>query len=113
MTPANAHHLDHSPGIIDDIPTEHKVPDVSSDEDADDDIPVEVHGEKHDEVGDGELTGVDQGSDRLLDQSKAGSGMTRGRVYDRGENWDRRGRYGSRSSSLVIGSDRWLTARGH
>jgi len=57
MTPANAHHLDHSPGIIDDIPTEHKVPDVSSDEDADDDIPVEVHGEKHDEVGHGELTG--------------------------------------------------------
>jgi hypothetical protein len=48
------------------LPTKDEVSKIRSDEDANDEVPIVVHGEKHDKVGDGKLTHVKERTDGLL-----------------------------------------------
>jgi hypothetical protein len=53
------------------LPGEDKRTKERADEDTDDDVPVEVHGQQHDKVRHGELEHVQQGAHQLLDQRGA------------------------------------------
>lgn len=50
------------------VPTEDERSNESTNKDADDEVPVEVHGEQHDDVGDGELSHVQECADELLEE---------------------------------------------
>lgn len=52
------------------FPREEKRPQERSDEDADDDVPVVVHGQQHDEIRNRELGHMERGPDKLLEQRR-------------------------------------------
>lgn len=85
-----------SPSALEDVPAEDEAPDIRPEEDADDDVPVKVHGEEHDEVGDRELRRMDESSECLLRYGQAESSWwVRGRLDEGGDegrderSWDR------------------------
>jgi hypothetical protein len=49
------------------VPAEDESSDEGTKEDADDEVPVVVHGKQHDDVSDGELSHVQKSSDELLE----------------------------------------------
>lgn len=55
-----------SNGDLDAIPITQKLPEQSADENADDDVPIEVHGQKHDEVCHGKGRHMDDRANELL-----------------------------------------------
>lgn len=67
-----------SPSTLDDVPAKDEAPDISPKEDTDDDVPVKVHGEEHDEVGHGELRRMDQRPQSLLSDRQAELGRVVG-----------------------------------
>lgn len=52
------------------MPAGDEVTDESANEDADDDVPIVVHGEEHDEVRHSELQHVQQCADELLEDGR-------------------------------------------
>lgn len=50
------------------VPAEDESSDESTNKYADDEVPVEIHGEQHDDVGDGELSHVQECPDKLLEE---------------------------------------------
>lgn len=53
-----------------DHPVAEELPEPRTDDDGDDDVAVEVHGEKHDDVREPERGGVDDGTDDLLQRAR-------------------------------------------
>lgn len=85
-----------SPSALEDVPAKDEAPDIRPEEDADDDVPVKVHGEEHDEVGHRELRRMDESSEGLLRDGQAESSRwVRGRLDKGGDegrderSWDR------------------------
>lgn len=50
------------------MPAEDKCSDEGPKEDADDEVPVEVHGQQHNNVGDGKLSHVQERANELLEE---------------------------------------------